>query len=88
MAKITDARCSPHTFRHFFAVEFLRAGGNIIELQRILGHSNIETLLVYVKLAQSDVQKAHARFTPLTAVLGARYQRFDEGAAARKERNR
>ena len=32
-----------HTLRHTMAVSYLRAGGNLYYLQRILGHSSITT---------------------------------------------
>ena len=37
---ITGVRCSPHTLRHTFAVSYLRAGGNLFYLSKILGHTS------------------------------------------------
>jgi integrase/recombinase XerD len=54
----------PHRFRHTFAVNFLRNGGNVFELQHMLGHERIETLQVYVKLAQTDIEVAQQKASP------------------------
>lgn len=53
-----------HRFRHTFAVEFLRNGGNVLELQRLLGHAKMETLTVYVKLAEADLERAQRAASP------------------------
>lgn len=40
-----------HILRHSFASHYVMAGGNILALQRILGHASIEMTLVYAHLA-------------------------------------
>jgi integrase/recombinase XerD len=37
-----------HDLRHKFAVDYLRRGGNIYDLQQILGHSSIKTTELYL----------------------------------------
>ena len=63
-AGITGIRLSPHTFRHTMAVTFLRNGGDVFSLQRILGHSQLEVLRGYVNLAQADIARVHQRNSP------------------------
>lgn len=41
---------SLHVGRHTFATEFLRRGGQVHVLQRIMGHSDIKTTMVYTHL--------------------------------------
>jgi len=53
-----------HRFRHTFAIEFLRNGGNVLELQRLLGHAKLETLNIYVKLASTDLERAQREASP------------------------
>lgn len=63
-AGIQSARCSPHTFRHTFAVEFLRAGGNVFTLKELLGHTSLTIVNKYVALAQADIENQHRQFSP------------------------
>lgn len=64
-AGLTRSRCCPHTFRHTFAVSFLRSGGNQFTLQSILGHSHIEMTANYVKIAQADIAAQHKLHSPV-----------------------
>ena len=53
-----------HRFRHSFAINFLRNGGTVLELQRLLGHERMETLRIYVTLAESDLREAQQKASP------------------------
>ncbi|MDM3390890.1 tyrosine-type recombinase/integrase [Citrobacter sp. Cb013] len=47
-----------HVLRHTFATHFIMNGGNIITLQRILGHSNIQQTMAYAHFAPDFLQDA------------------------------
>ena len=40
----------PHSFRHFFAVEFLKRDNDISLLADLMGHSSINTTAIYLRL--------------------------------------
>lgn len=53
-----------HKFRHTCAVHLLRNGGNVFELQQLLGHSDLAMAKKYVRLAQIDLETSDKRSSP------------------------
>ncbi len=48
-ATIEGVRCSPHTFRHTFAVTFMKQIGDIYLLSKMMGHSSVRVTEDYLK---------------------------------------
>ncbi len=46
-----------HDLRHAFAIIYLKRGGNIYNLQKILGHSSITTTEIYLNYLSPDQQR-------------------------------
>lgn len=64
-AGIDRHRLSPHALRHFFALNFLRNRGDIIALQRILGHEDLTMVRNYANMSDEDAQEQHGRAAPV-----------------------
>jgi site-specific recombinase XerD len=69
---ITGVRFSPHTLRHSFAACYLKNGGNLFYLSKILGHSTVKTTERYLQSLQiGDLQAVYDRLSPMA---GQRFQ--------------
>ncbi|MCG7563327.1 tyrosine-type recombinase/integrase [Pseudoalteromonas sp. McH1-42] len=60
---LPDGQCT-HVMRHTFASHFMMNGGNILVLQKILGHAKIEQTMIYAHFAPSHYEDA-VRLNPL-----------------------
>lgn len=54
-------RCTPHVFRHVFATSGIKAGMDVFTLQKMLGHTTLNTSRKYVQLENSDLLKNHSK---------------------------
>ncbi|HVH60363.1 MAG TPA: tyrosine-type recombinase/integrase [Candidatus Sulfotelmatobacter sp.] len=52
---------NPHRFRHTFASDMIRAGMSLPALMQLMGHSDIQTTLLYVNVTPQDVYLQYAR---------------------------
>ncbi|MBM3472620.1 MAG: hypothetical protein FJX75_05010 [Armatimonadetes bacterium] len=87
-AGIEDARCSPHDFRHSYALAHQREKGDSLELMHILGHSTLAMTNRYAKQAARDVRGAMQKWSPLASIQVPPLQRSAEGGAASRNRGR
>jgi integrase/recombinase XerD len=50
-----------HDLRHRFAIDYLRRGGSIYDLQQVLGHASIKTTEIYLAFLTPDEQRVAKR---------------------------
>lgn len=56
-----------HSFRHTFAINYLRRGGSVFHLQKSLGHASLDQTREYANLLTDDLQAVHPKISLLAA---------------------
>jgi site-specific recombinase XerD len=64
-AGITKMGVAIHTLRHSYATHLLEAGVNPRLIQRYLGHTQLETTMIYLHLTHKGHEEAYARLNTL-----------------------
>lgn len=83
--KTEITRLHPHLLRHTFAVNYLIAGGDLMTLRLLLGHTDITTTQMYLKLSDSHIKAQYNRFSPVDRLVASpsrRGQKAPKGARA------
>jgi integrase/recombinase XerD len=66
--RVGDGKRGAHVLRHTMATNFLRAGGSVEALQKILRHNDIRITQIYLHLTKEDIIEEHRRVAPLDFV--------------------
>lgn len=79
---IDAIRVSPHVFRHTFAKNWIKAGGDAFSLRLILGHSSIQMTQKYVDLWGVDLREKHDSCRPTDRLVVDNWTLFIPGKEA------
>lgn len=69
---LPSVRVSPHTFRHTFSYNYLKSGGDVMKLSRLLGHGSLGITELYLASFDSrEARKGPSVLDELTRRKGA-----------------
>jgi integrase/recombinase XerD len=57
-----DKHISPHTLRHSFATDLYRETSKIRLVQKVLGHSDLSTTMIYTHIFDKEMESALESF--------------------------
>lgn len=60
---------TPYDLRHTFAIMYLKNGGNVFALQKLLGHTDLTMTKRYVNFVQSDITEQHITASPVNTFI-------------------
>lgn len=73
--KLGLKKARPHQFRHAFASDMARAGVPLTTIQKLLGHSDPKTSLIYIELFFEDIRDEYEKAIQR---IGERYAAFSK----------
>jgi len=56
----------PHQLRHTFAINLLQNGCDIVTIQKLLGHTDIQTTMVYLRVTNDYLKNEYKKYTNMT----------------------
>ncbi len=63
-SKLSGVKFTPYQLRHTFATYYCQQGGNVLALQKIMGHSKLEMTKRYTEIDPDYLQNQHDQFSP------------------------
>lgn len=71
-SKLAGVKVTPYQLRHFFGTEYLRHEGNLLYLQKVMGHSNLNTTKKYIQIKEEDLLRSHKTASPVKGLIRSR----------------
>lgn len=68
IGKRCGLKLAPHLIRHSAATHYLRLGGSVAILSRILGHTSLAVTSIYVNLMPADLVNSYNQFSPANSL--------------------
>lgn len=62
----------PHQLRHTFAITLLNNGCDIVTIQRLLGHKDINTTMIYLRVSDKFIKEKYSKFMGKSLLLHKR----------------
>lgn len=62
LEKMTKIKINPHKFRHTFASKMINAGCPLESVQKLLGHADIKTTMIYIHLNQLKIKNDYFKY--------------------------
>lgn len=56
-----DGKVTPHRLRHSFATDYIARGGNVVNLQKLLGHSKMDTTMIYTEISTDELREDYKK---------------------------
>lgn len=68
-SKKIGVKVTPYMLRHSAAMAMLRNKANVFHVQKMLGHTNLNTTRIYINLDLSDLEKVYKETSPLNNII-------------------
>lgn len=61
-------KITPYQLRHSFATYWVKDGGNLFVLQKLMGHSRLSMTMRYTDIDEGQKQEQHSHFSPVNKI--------------------
>lgn len=63
-SELSGVKIKPYQLRHTYPTEYLKNGGNVLVLQKMMGHTNLNMTKRYTEIDPEYLQSQHDQFSP------------------------